>query len=131
MFVYLDVHLLLSPTSVKRTVEWNTLKVKWGPDPLVSDDDVFVRQPRTVQQALQEQYQKLPNGLGDQCIGKSNTDIILLMSRMIVFTTQYSYEALVPLAKSLCVVNDLLRVTLCLVALGFEHTTSEYAEGEP
>ncbi|CAF1085166.1 unnamed protein product [Adineta steineri] len=86
-----NVHLLLSPTNVKRVVEWNTLKVKWGPDPLVTNDDAFVRQPRTVQQALQEQYKRLPNGLGDQCIGKTtvgyhywknnDTAVILLFDR--------------------------------------------------
>ncbi|CAF0984312.1 unnamed protein product [Adineta steineri] len=86
-----NVHLLLPSTNVKRVVEWNTLKVKWGPDPLVTNNDVFVRQPRTVQQALQEQYKKLPNGLGDQCIGKTtvgyrywknnDTAVILLFDR--------------------------------------------------
>ena len=66
--------LLLVTLSVHaaRKVEWNTLKVKWGPDPLLSNDDVYIRQPRTVQQALQEQYEKLPNGLGDRCIGKES-----------------------------------------------------------
>lgn len=57
--------------SDKRPIEWNTLKLKWGPDPLVSNNGSFNRQPRTVQQALQEQYEPLPNGLGNQCMGKT------------------------------------------------------------
>ncbi|CAF3577830.1 unnamed protein product, partial [Rotaria sp. Silwood1] len=56
---------------IKRKIEWNTLKIRWGPDPLVSNDEVYVRQPRTVQQALQEQYKQLPNALGEQCAGKT------------------------------------------------------------
>jgi hypothetical protein len=67
-------HLLLSAslTSAPRKVEWNTLKLRWGTDPLVSNDETFVRQPRTIQQAMQENYEKLPNGLGDQCVGNAS-----------------------------------------------------------
>jgi hypothetical protein len=50
------------------------LKLKWGPDPLLSNDNAYIRQPRTVQQALQEQYEKLPGGLGDQCVDKYQVD---------------------------------------------------------
>ncbi|CAF2738007.1 unnamed protein product [Rotaria sp. Silwood2] len=55
---------------VKRKLEWNTLKIRWGPDPLVSNDEVYIKQPRTVQQVLQEQYKHLPDALEKQCIGK-------------------------------------------------------------
>lgn len=47
------------------------MKLKWGPDPLISNNGSFNRQPRTVQQALQEQYEPLPNGLGNQCMSKT------------------------------------------------------------
>ncbi|UJR19483.1 hypothetical protein I4U23_022612 [Adineta vaga] len=63
--------LLSSSQRINRKVEWNTLKIIHGLDPLVSNDKVFIRQPRTVQQALQEEYEKLPNGLGDQCLSKT------------------------------------------------------------
>ncbi|CAF4027657.1 unnamed protein product [Rotaria sp. Silwood2] len=56
---------------VKRKLEWNTLKIRWGPDPLVSNDEVYIKQPRTVQQVLQEQYKHLPDALEKQCIGKT------------------------------------------------------------
>ncbi len=64
---------MIASGSDQRTIEWSTLKLKWGPDPLISNDDSFTRQPRTVQQALQEQYEKLPDGLENQCIGKHQT----------------------------------------------------------
>lgn len=57
--------------SQARKVEWNTLKARWGPDPLTTDGESFVRQPRTVQQAQQERYEKLPTASGDSCVGKT------------------------------------------------------------
>ena len=64
------LHSSALSNSQPRRVEWNTLKVRWGPDPLVTNGDSFVRQPRTVEQALQEQYKKLPTVNKNRCVGK-------------------------------------------------------------
>lgn len=61
---------LSASTNIARKIEWTTLKVRWGPDPLISNDEVYIRQPRTTQQALQESYKPLNNPRDDQCIGK-------------------------------------------------------------
>ncbi|CAF0866076.1 unnamed protein product [Rotaria sordida] len=66
-----NVQLLSISDRANRKIEWNTLKLRWGPDPLVSNDEVYIRQPRTVQQALQEQYEQLPDTLEKQCIGET------------------------------------------------------------
>ncbi|CAF2792253.1 unnamed protein product [Rotaria sp. Silwood2] len=66
-----NVQSLSVSDGIKRKIEWDTLKIRWGPDPSVSNDEVYVRQPRTVQQALQEQYKPLPDTLGEQCVGKT------------------------------------------------------------
>ena len=57
--------------SQARRIEWNTLKVRWGPDPLAMNNETFVRQARTIQQAEQENYENLPNILGDSCVGQA------------------------------------------------------------
>ena len=64
------LHSAALNSSQPRLIEWNTLKVRWGPDPLVTSGDSFVRQPRTIRQALQEQYEKLPIAHKNRCVGK-------------------------------------------------------------
>ncbi|CAF3990789.1 unnamed protein product, partial [Rotaria sordida] len=99
-----------------RKIEWNTLKLRWGPDPLVSNDEVYIRQPRTVQQALQEQYEQLPDILEKQCIGETtigyrywkdnDTAAILIFDKQGIIAGIQIATFLIPVPTCIPKVND-------------------------